>query len=84
MSTYILGIRDDISTAKVSTLGNKFRCFVKVVKASSIKNARAMAAEDAESMGEFDNPKAWLKSCFSFCQNANSEMVDSGVICAER
>ncbi len=82
MSVYILKIKPDLPKTRFAALGNNFCCFTKVVNASSVEIARAMAAEDARLMGEFDNPKAWISNTLSSCKKVTPD-TDSGVIANE-
>ena len=60
------------------------RIYSKVVHASSVTNARALAADDARASGmvPFDNPKVWLSSGKSKCTKIGRHS-DFGVIACE-
>lgn len=81
MGIYVLEIRADLKNHE-SKLGPHFATWKKVVNASCIAVARAMAAEDAKTMGEFDSQRAWLNSAITTCKKITPTSTP-GVISTE-
>jgi hypothetical protein len=82
MSVYVLQVKNDLAKKRLAALGDSFLAYRKVVNASSVSEARSMAAEQAKEMGEFDNPRAWLSNIVTSCKRITPH-TDAGVISSE-
>lgn len=82
MSVYCLEVKKTVGKKRLLSLGSKFCCYKKIINATSIAAARAIAAEDAKIMGDFDSPKAWRSNTITSCKKVTPN-TDSGVLSSE-